>query len=83
MKRGQHDRISDIAVTGWPRRHRSVGRTRMSVAIIRLIPRPNRNRKAEDFSTFESRSAALPDDLTMDHVDTAPCEYVWPNSSEE
>jgi len=83
MERGQHDRVSDIAVTGWPRRHRSVGRTRMSAEIIRFIPRPNRNRDAEDFSTFGSRSAALPDDLTMDHVDTAPCEYVWSDSSKE
>ena len=72
-----------IAVTGWPRRHRGVGRTRMSAEIIRLIPRLNRNRKPEDIYTPASRSAVRPDDLTMDDVDTAPCEYVWPNSSEE
>jgi len=72
-----------IAVTGWPRRHRGVGRTRMSAGIIPLTPQPNRNRKPEDISMFASRSAVQPDDLTMDHVDTAPCEYVWPNSSEE
>jgi hypothetical protein len=54
----------------------------MSAEIIRFIPRPNRNREAEDFSTFGSRSAARPDDLTMDHVDKAPCECVWSDSSE-
>jgi len=54
----------------------------MSAEIIRFLPRPNRNRKPEDFSMYGSRSAVRLDDLTMDHVDTAPCEYVWPDSRE-
>jgi hypothetical protein len=50
----------------------------MSAEIIQFIPRPNRHREQSDFPTIPSRSAAPHDDLTMDHVDTSPCEYVWP-----
>jgi hypothetical protein len=44
----------------------------MSADIIAFIPR--RNRKSV-FTGFPAPKAA-PDDLVMDHVDTAPCEYV-------
>jgi hypothetical protein len=46
----------------------------MSADIIPFIPRRNRKRGLSDF--YES--ASPPDDLVMDHVDTSPCEYVWP-----
>ena len=54
----------------------------MSAKIIQFAPRHNRERKEMEFSTIASRSAPRPDDLTMDHVDTSPCEYVWPGSRE-
>ena len=54
----------------------------MSAEIIPFVARTNRGRKEMDFSTVASRSALRPDDLTMDHVDTSPCEYVWPGSHE-
>jgi hypothetical protein len=54
----------------------------MSAEIIQFIPRPKPNREPIDFPTIIFRSAAVPDDLTMDHADTSPCEYVWPDFSE-
>ena len=42
----------------------------MSAEIIQFIP-PHNPRGA-------SRSVFRPDDLTMDHADTAPCEYARP-----
>lgn len=49
----------------------------MSAEIIPFIPRPNRRNGLADFPGT-SRSAIGPDDLTMDHADTAPCEYIRP-----
>jgi hypothetical protein len=54
----------------------------MSAEIIQFIPRPNHHREQTDFPTIAFRSATGPDDLTMDHVDTAACEVVWPHSDE-
>ena len=54
----------------------------MSAKIIQFAPRRHRRRKEKEFSAIASRSAPRPDDLTMDHVDTSPCEYVWPDSYE-
>jgi hypothetical protein len=45
----------------------------MSAEIIAFVPRP-RNRKLKQTPTM-FRSQPSPDDLTMDHADTAPCEY--------
>jgi hypothetical protein len=53
----------------------------MSAEIIQFIPRPNHGREANDFPTIAFRSAARPDDLTMDHADT-PCEFFWPEPDE-
>jgi hypothetical protein len=77
-----HDRVSDIALIGRPDRNRGVGGSFMSAKIIQFVPRPHRRRKKMDFSAIASRSAPQPDDLTMDHVDTSPCEYVWPDAYE-
>ncbi len=54
----------------------------MSAEIIQFIPRPNHDRETTDFPTIAFHSAARPDDLTMDHVDTSPCEIVWPEPDE-
>jgi hypothetical protein len=77
-----HDRVSDIALIGGPDRDRGLGGTLMSAKIIQFAPRRNRRRKEMEFSAIASRSAPRPDDLTMDHVDTSPSEYVWPDSRE-
>ena len=45
----------------------------MSAQIIPFIPRRGRKCGAFDFSI-----PVPPDDLVMDHADTAPCEYVAP-----
>jgi len=78
----QHDRVSDIALIGRPDRNRGVEESFMSAKIIQFAPRSHRERKEMEFATIASRSAPRPDDLTMDHVDTSPCEYVWPDSYE-
>ena len=46
----------------------------MSAQIIPFAPRRDRKRSVISFSN----PATSPDDLVMDHVDTAPCEYVAP-----
>ena len=53
----------------------------MSAEIIQFIPRPNHNRDQTVFPTIAFRSAARPEDLTMDHVDTSPREFV-PSTSD-
>jgi len=54
----------------------------MSANIIQFIPRPHHDREAADSLTIAFRSVARPDDLTMDHVDTSPCEIVQPEPDE-
>jgi hypothetical protein len=54
----------------------------MSAKIIQFTRRPNRDREHTDFPTIAFRSVARPDDLTMDHVDTSPCEMVRPEPDE-
>jgi len=49
----------------------------VSAEIIPFIPRPKRRNSPVNFPTA-SRPAIQPDDLTMDHVDTASCESIWP-----
>jgi hypothetical protein len=51
----------------------------VSAEIIQFI-RPDRKSGLTDFPTIAFRSAARSDDLTMDHADTAPCEYVCPET---
>ena len=77
-----HDRVSDIALIGRPDRDRGVGGVFVSAEIIRFIRGPKHHRGQTDFPTIAFRSVVRPNDLTMDHADTAPCESVWPDQSE-
>jgi hypothetical protein len=54
----------------------------MSVEIIQFMRPPNLGRETTDFPTIAFRSTARPDDLTMDHVDTSPSEFFWPEPDE-
>ena len=74
LEAGRHDRVSDIARTGRLGRDRTMGGIVVSAEIIPFIPRPNRRRGLTEFPIIR-RSAIQQDDLTMDHADTAPCEY--------
>jgi hypothetical protein len=73
----RQDRISDLARIGWPDRDRIMGGIFVSAEINPFIPRPRCRSRLATFSAA-TRSAIRPDDLTMDHADTAPCEYLWP-----
>jgi hypothetical protein len=53
----------------------------LSAEIIRLIPRPKREREETDFPAIAFRPAIGADDLTMDHADTAPCEFCPPQET--
>jgi hypothetical protein len=59
-----------------------VGGIFVSAEIIQFIRSPKDGRGKSEFPTIAFRSVARRDDLTMDHVDTAPCEYVRPESDE-
>lgn len=48
----------------------------MSAEIIAFVRRLKRKPEPTHFPPVTLRSAPQPDDLTMDHADTAPCEYV-------
>jgi hypothetical protein len=54
----------------------------MSAEIIRFIPRPKHGREQTDFPTIAFRLPVWPDDPAVDHADTAPCEYVAPDTRE-
>jgi hypothetical protein len=48
----------------------------VSAEIIPFVPRLKRKPEPTPLPPAALRSAPRPDDLTMDHADTAPCEYV-------
>lgn len=50
----------------------------MSADIIPFAPRGDRKRRAIGFPI----PSTPPDDLVMDHVDTAPCEYTAPEEGD-
>lgn len=52
----------------------------MSADIIQFIVCPRNDCEQTDFPTIAFRSVVR--DLTRDHVDTAPCEYVEPEGGE-
>ena len=51
----------------------------MSADIIPFVPRSRSRRPDKPPTPFHS--LVQPDDLVMDHADTAPCEY-WPIRAE-
>jgi hypothetical protein len=55
-----------------------VGGIFVSAEIIQFIRGPKLDRGPSDFPVIAFRSARRPDDLVMDHVDTASSEYVRP-----
>ena len=73
----RNDRVSDLTRARRPDRNRVLGGIFVSAEIVQFIPRENRRSRQNDVATA-FRPAIGPDDLTMDHVDTAPCEYVRP-----
>jgi hypothetical protein len=75
-RRGQHDGYPDIAFLGGPGRDHGMRGVGVSAEIIAFVPRLNRKRGPRYFPPATLRSAPCPDDLTMDHADTAPCEYL-------
>ena len=48
----------------------------MSAEIIAFVPRLDRKRESTHSPSAAFRSVPSPDDLTMDHVDASPCEYI-------
>ena len=53
----------------------------MSADIIPFVPRPRSVCRPPDETSIPVHLPAQPDDLVMDHADTAPCEY-WPIRAE-
>jgi hypothetical protein len=63
-------------------RDRDIGANFMSADIIHFIPRPKHDREQTDFPTVAFRLPVRPEDLAIDRVDAAPCEYVAPDLRE-
>jgi hypothetical protein len=74
--KAKHDRVFDIARACGLDRYRGVGGICMSADIIQFVSRSRHERAAPEFPAIAFRSAPRPDDLTMDHVDTSPCEII-------
>jgi hypothetical protein len=66
-------RLPHHACDQWADPDRALGDFLVSAEIIPFVPR-SRDR-VPDETTPRFRSPARTDDLTMDHADTAPCEY--------
>gem|GEM_PF-3447379 len=49
----------------------------MSAKILQFVSKAQRDRSRDEFANV-FRSKAAPDDLVMDHADTAPCECIGP-----
>jgi hypothetical protein len=71
-----HDHVSDFAFAGRPDCDRHMGGRVVSAEIIPFVPRINRKRESMRSPSIAFRPPPRRDDLTMDHADTAPCEYV-------
>jgi hypothetical protein len=80
FQRETDDRVSDIARVDRPDCNRDMGGTAVSADIIQFIPRPGKDHEQTDFPTIAFRSVVR--DVAVDHVDTAPCEYLQPESDE-
>jgi hypothetical protein len=70
---GQHDGLPDIAFRSGPARDGSMGGIVVNAKIVPFVPRLNRKQEPVHLMPAAFRSAPHPDDLTMDHADTAPC----------
>jgi hypothetical protein len=57
--------------------HRALGGFLVSARIIQFVPRASFGQRAHQ-APRPFRFPRLPDDLAMDHADTAPCEYALP-----
>jgi hypothetical protein len=55
-----------------------MGGIRMSAEIVQFIRRPKHDREQTDFPTIAFRSTA-PRDITMDHADATPHEFLQPD----
>jgi len=49
----------------------------VSAKILQFVSKAQRDRSRDEFANV-FRSKAAPDDLVMDHADTAPCECIGP-----
>jgi hypothetical protein len=49
----------------------------MSGKILQFVPRARRDRRVSEAANV-FRLPSRPDDLSMDHADTAPCECIGP-----
>jgi hypothetical protein len=81
-KKANDDRVSDSASTGRPGRDCGVGGIFLSAEIVQFTRGAKHEPDQSKFPTIAFRSAARPDKLAMNHVDTAPCEYVRPEPTE-
>jgi hypothetical protein len=76
-RRGQHDRVSHIAILGGPRRHRGVGWTGMSAEIIRRVPRSDGSHQ----QTFQDRVSVSSDTCrSVPRHCEAQTPWAWPNT---
>jgi hypothetical protein len=78
----KHDRFPDLARFGRPRGDRHMGGSIVSAEIVPFTHIASRNSERSNFSAL-FRSAERPDDLAMDHVDTAACDRAWFESQSE
>jgi hypothetical protein len=52
----------------------------VSARILQFVSKAQRDRSRDEFANV-FRSKAAPDDLVMDHADTAPCECIGPREA--
>jgi hypothetical protein len=71
-------RLSDRARLERADPHCALGDFLVNAKIIPFIPRASFDHRSPEPS-HSSRSYPRPDDLAMDHADTAPCEYAPPS----
>jgi hypothetical protein len=75
-------RLSDRARRERADPHRALGGFLVSAKIIQFVPRPSFGHRSHE-SSQPLCLLRWPDDLAMDHADTAPCEYAPPPSQGE
>jgi hypothetical protein len=80
---GRFRRLSHCACADAIDPRRALGEFFVSAEIIQFVPRPRRDRQSDNGGL--PRLRPRPDDLVMDHADTAPCEILpmWTSSEGE